>query len=374
MTKIAIKIGAAILVTVALLAVAVAGAGLGLRAYRQHQTEQRLALGGPGSIRDGRYVTIGGAPQWISIRGENRKNPVILFLHGGPGAAQSGLAALYRSWERDFTIVQWDQRGAGLTFAAGVQLPPNTSQERMTADGIEVAEYVRRALGVSKIVILGHSWGSVLGVHMVKARPDLFSAYVGTGQVVKSADTLAFAYEDTLARARVSGDEKTLQVLEANGRPPFGKHAQFNTLIATRNRYLIPADVNFMQGLDASGYFGKIINSPDLSLGHAISSIRATMLTAGNLDFSFGPLDHADLPALGYAFPIPFFLIEGEDDRVSYTVLAKAYYDHVNAPHKEMVLIPGGHYAAMTTPDAFRDALLSHVRPVVLDRERAAPN
>ena len=371
--KSAFKIIAVVLAALALLVVVGAGAGLGLRAWRQHQAEKILALDGPNAIRDGRYIKIGGVPQWISIRGENRKNPVILFVHGGPGAAQSGLSTIYRSLERDFTVVQWDQRGAGLTFAAGVPLPPNLSQERMTADGIEVAEYVRRALGVSKVIIVGHSWGSVLGVHMVKARPDLFSAYVGTGQVVKTADTMTTMYEDTLARARASGDSNTVQVLEANGRWPFSKREQFSTLIATRNNYFIPADAKFL-GLGASSNFGRIINSPDLSLGQAISSMRAIMLTAGSLDFVFRPLAQADLPALGYAFPIPFFLLEGDDDRFTYTTLAKAYYDHVNAPHKEMVLIPGGHFAVMTNPAAFREALLSRVRPVALDWERRSPN
>jgi pimeloyl-ACP methyl ester carboxylesterase len=111
--------------------------GLAWRLHLRNQTAPLLALRGPEAIHDSRYVTIGGVKQWISIRGENRSNPVILFVHGGPGNGQSGQAAIFRKWENDFTVVQWDQRGGGLTFAAGALLTADIPMGRMVSDGIE---------------------------------------------------------------------------------------------------------------------------------------------------------------------------------------------------------------------------------------------
>ena len=139
----------------------------------------------PNGIDEANYVKIGGLEQWITIRGEDRKNPVLLFLHGGPGDATNpwGYAG-FRNWLKYFTVVQWDQRGAGRTFGRnGAAAASTITIERMVQDGVELAELLSKRLQKDKIVLVGHSWGSILGVFMAKARPELFYAFVGTGQV-----------------------------------------------------------------------------------------------------------------------------------------------------------------------------------------------
>ena len=132
-------------------------------------------------IQEARYVTLGGIEQWITIRGADRANPVLLLIHGGPGDAQSALRSTYAVYEKDFTIVQWDQRGAAKTYLKNPNSPPEP--ERVELDGIELAQYLCSYLTKKKILLLGHSWGSYLAVGMVQRRPELFAAYVGTGQV-----------------------------------------------------------------------------------------------------------------------------------------------------------------------------------------------
>ena len=116
------------------------------------------------AINEAMYVPIGGIEQWITIKGTDRGNPVVLFLHGGPGGAQSGVAdSLFPGWERDFTLVQWDQRDAGRTFIKnGEAVEPTITLERMTDDGIEVAEFLRAHLQKNRIILTGGSWGAVL--------------------------------------------------------------------------------------------------------------------------------------------------------------------------------------------------------------------
>ena len=129
------------------------------------------------------FVMIGGIEQWIGVTGDDRSNPIILVVHGGPGEAQWPQAARYKPWERQFTVAQWDQRGAGRTHGRYRTQTPNVNLTQIVSDGIEVAEYLRHTYDKRKIVLLGHSWGSIVAVNMVKQRPDLFAVYVGTGQV-----------------------------------------------------------------------------------------------------------------------------------------------------------------------------------------------
>ena len=129
------------------------------------------------------FVAVGGIKQWITIRGQNRDNPVVLFLHGGPGTPTNLLDFPFaKAWTPTFTLVQWDQRGAGKTFGSGGTAATDMTIARMAQDGIELTQFLREHLQKDKIIIVGHSWGTILGIHMVKARPDLFYAYVGAGQ------------------------------------------------------------------------------------------------------------------------------------------------------------------------------------------------
>src|SRR4030095_8601574 len=124
------------------------------------------AITTPNGIDQASYVEIGGIEQWISIRGEDRANPVLLFLHGGPGDATNPWAyAVFRPWLKNFTLVQWDQRGAGRTLGKnGRSLGPTITIDRMVRDGIELSELLRKTLKQDKLIVLGHSWGSRIGV------------------------------------------------------------------------------------------------------------------------------------------------------------------------------------------------------------------
>ncbi|WP_300751082.1 alpha/beta fold hydrolase, partial [Janthinobacterium sp.] len=136
------------------------------------------------AIHEQGYVPINGIEQWITINGARCGNPVILFLHGGPGNPLSPFADnIYSGWEQDYTLVQWDQRGAGMTY--GKNRPTEDTKlslEQMRDDGIAVATYLQQHLGQQKVILMGSSWGSILGVYMARARPDLFHAYIGTAQ------------------------------------------------------------------------------------------------------------------------------------------------------------------------------------------------
>jgi len=141
---------------------------------------EKYDLHNQNAIEEGSYVSIGGIDQWIQIRGEDRANPVLLFIHGGPGGSALHRGTAWRSWEKYFTVVQWDQRGTGRTYRKnGEAEAPEMEIARMAQDGLEVSAYLCTHLNKKKIILFGGSWGSILSIHMLRKRDDLFSAYVG---------------------------------------------------------------------------------------------------------------------------------------------------------------------------------------------------
>jgi len=156
----------------------------GVRAARRAAERAIRSADGIDSLE---AVRIGGLDQWIHVRGEHTKNPVLLFLHGGPGAALIGVAGPFQTpWEKHFTIVQWDQRGAGKTYARNDrELQRRTMTVRqMQQDTLDMANYLRRRFEREKIVVLGASWGGVPGLWLAHEHPDVVAAYVGVGQAV----------------------------------------------------------------------------------------------------------------------------------------------------------------------------------------------
>jgi pimeloyl-ACP methyl ester carboxylesterase len=177
----------------------------------------------PERVDEEMFVRIGGIEQWITIKGDDHNNPVVLFLHGGPGDALSPFAdAMFAGWEKDFTLVQWDQRGAGRTYGkSGPSIEPTMTVKRMADDGVEVAQFLLKRLNKKKIIIAGGSWGSILGIYMAHARPDLFYAYVGSAQLVNIRKNDAASYARVVELARASGDEQAITALTKIGPPPW---------------------------------------------------------------------------------------------------------------------------------------------------------
>jgi pimeloyl-ACP methyl ester carboxylesterase len=219
--------------------IAVAAVSLAYPALPQNAAAQALPVRPPERVNEEMFIRIGGIEQWITIKGDDRKNPVVLFLHGGPGDALSPYAdAMFGGWEKDFTLVQWDQRGAGRTYGkSGPSIEPTMTVERMTQDGVEVAEFLTKHLNKKKIIIYGGSWGSILGIYMAHARPDLFYAYVGDAQMVNTRKNESATYARVLEMARAAGDQQAIAALTAIGPPPWDSLRKWPVFAKTRRAY-----------------------------------------------------------------------------------------------------------------------------------------
>jgi pimeloyl-ACP methyl ester carboxylesterase len=312
-------------------------------------------------VEDSRFVPIGGIEQWISVRGAGRGNPVVLVVHGGPGESQEFAAAKYQPWERDFIVVQWDQRGAGRTFRRNGEQTPDVNLGRISRDGIEVAEYLCRTLDKKKIIVLGHSWGSTVAVHMVQLRPELFAAYVGTGQVASWKASVQTQFDVLLAKARADHDTTSLKELEAIGRPDPSDSRQYFQFTKGLGAVMAASDQQWLKTIRTSTPASLGVDEKDFE------DLKAGMTFTGPRVL---PDQMAtDLFTTAADILVPFFVIQGRGDVMTPTTAAVAYFNQVKAPVKALILIEGaGHFAFMTHPGEFLAALTDKVRPVAVSR------
>jgi pimeloyl-ACP methyl ester carboxylesterase len=260
--------------------------------------------------------------------------------------------------------VQWDQRGAGRTYReTGRSVAPTMTLAQMAQDGIEVAEYLRAYLHKDKIVLVGHSWGSFLGIHIVKQRPDLFYAYVGTGQIIgkrtfEKQSALTIAHLEALAQA-VNNTEalKELASIAALPDDNVGK----DVIVQKWAKALA------LPSIESFNLAGRIppLFMPDFSLLDWYYWRSGFSFSAEQLRGRNGPMGRADLRSLGLDFAIPMFFFEGAVDYNTPIEPAEQYFKEIDAPHKEFVRFDGGdHFIPLDRPDEFLTELLAHVRPL----------
>jgi proline iminopeptidase len=311
-------------------------------------------------IQETRFITLGGIDQWVTIRGANRANPALLVLHGGPGDAQSSLRSAYAAYERDFTIVQWDQRGAGKTYAKNPNSPPEP--ERVELDGIELAQYLCDYLAKKKILLLGHSWGSHLGVEMVQRRPELFAAYIGTGQVGSWRANVQAQFDFMLAKSRAANDRKKVELMEAIGTPDPTNAEQYFSWWRMRNPYMARADAKWFEDL------AQIIRSDPEFTDAYMKTWGEGMQYSGRI--TLNAMLTTELPTTARILKVPFFVIQGKEDMATPTSVAVKYFNVVKAPRKKLILIKhAGHFALVTHRDEFLAALVKEVRPIAVKSE-----
>ncbi|MGW4565311.1 alpha/beta fold hydrolase [Streptomyces sp. NPDC004561] len=329
------------------------------RALKRRTLARNLRITTPNGIDESSYVRIGGIDQWISIRGEDRANPVLLELHGGPGSSNLVFAPRTRAWERHFTIVRWDMRGAGRTFTAG---GPEGQGEltlgRLQADALEVTAHVRTRLGVDKVVLLANSFGTVVGLRLARDHPDLYAAYVGTDQNIVGGGRDASSYEALLTRLEKAGRKKRLAAMTAIGpdRTAWSAHewAEYAKTVVTTD----PLTYDTMKTV--------VVRSLWFSPSHTLRDLRS-YLKAQNFSEQLGPQAMSvDEYAEGTGFRLPFFVFQGDSDVLTPPEPARRFYESVTAPVKDFALIPeASHFASFRHPDFFLNLLLTRVRPVV---------
>ena len=345
------------------------------REVLQQHTTTIYSVKDPKGIEELIPVNIGGVDQWLHIRGRNRNNPVLLYLHGGPGGAMIGfMDAIQRPWEDYFTIVHWDQRQVGKSYYPADDENNPLSVQQMIEDTEEVIQYLRRHLNREKLFLLGHSWGSVLGMHMVKSHPGWLHAYIGVGQIVNMMDNERVLYQRLLKHAKEQKEEKLVARLEAispypNPERPGDCFAGPEDLFVREELSRLAGETNMhnlpFQDLVKMLAFEQLI-SPHLTLTDISHSVLGDEDALVRTPYGFANEFMAiDLPSdIGSSFEVPIVFFSGRHDWQTPVCLSDDWFAQINAPYKKLVHFEeSSHFIINEEPGKFLIALVNEVLP-----------
>lgn len=298
------------------------------------------------------YVEINGINQYLFHSGTSYDNPVILFLHGGPGNSEALFAhAFQKKWEDVFTVVHWDQRGCGKTLTKNPDKYPTI--ELMLKDLYEIIQYLKKRYNKKKVILLGHSWGSVLGSSFIRQYPEDVAYYIGVGQVISMIENERVGYDKVKELILKAGDSKALKKLEAIGDYPGSKYdnnfiKKCMKLRKLQGKYDLA--VKFGLSILITAFKSSIFEFSDCFA--LIKGIKANEKVNEFL-FSF------DLNSQSFEYKVPIYYILGEDDWQTPYVIAQDYFSKIIAPNKNSYIIPNaGHMTMLDQPKLFFQALL----------------
>lgn len=316
-------------------------------------------------VEELKAVRIGGVEQWISVRGRDRDNPILLFIHGGPAVTEMPASWFYQTpWEDFFTVVQWDQRGAGKTMASSTPeaAAAGMNVERFVSDAEELVAYLRQTYGKKKIFILGHSWGTIIGLQVAQRHPDWLHAYIGMGQAVSFEENEQLGTRFALEQAEAQNHSEAIRELRAispyaePGRPiaidkPMTQRkwlTYFGGL--TRGR----RDFTFEENA------GKL--SPDYTLADLAASEQAGITVMAVVP-ELAKLSLFDVTRLD----CPVFILAGQHDHATSSVLAERWFSRLSAPSKRLIKFDGvAHEIQFEAPGRLLMHLVNDVRPIAI--------
>jgi proline iminopeptidase len=324
----------------------------------------------PHGVQETFEVTLGGARQVVNVRGSDRSNPLLIFVHGGPGAVEMPMAwSFQRPWEDFFTVVQWDQRGAGRSFPLNdtVELAPTLKPERYRDDAIELIELLKQKYHQPKVFLLGHSWGSVVGLAVAIKRPDLLYAYVGMGQVIDFRENEVIGFDWTLKRAEAEGNAEAIQELKAI--EPYPGDGAFDAEKMTIERkWSVHYGALAAARSDVDFYYHAPRLSPEYTAADRKAWDDGSAFTISTMfsqlaDLSYKSVHHLDVPVV-------MFL--GRHDYTAPASITAQWMEQLTAPSKAIVWFGNSaHLMMLEEPGHTFQALLEAVRPLASRTDKA---
>lgn len=323
----------------------------------------------PNGIQETYQTRLGGLNQWVFVRGQDRNNPIILFVHGGPASPMAPVSWLFqRPIEEYFTVVHYDQRASGKTYAANdtINLGNTIRIEQYVKDAVELAEFIRKKYGKEKIILIGHSWGTIVGMRVALQRPDLFYAYVGIGQVINTNDNERLSVDYAVKEATRLRNDTALAELKSIAPYPGNKPISRERIIIARKW------PQYYGGLSAyrtrsSYYFRAPRLSPVYSVRDVAAIDAGNQFTLGRILPEFLRVDFKPVKS----FPIPVFMFMGRHDYTTPSEPTDRWLRQVNAPLKKGIWFENSaHLIPLEEPGKLLLTLVQEIRPLTT---RAVP-
>jgi pimeloyl-ACP methyl ester carboxylesterase len=319
------------------IAVGLAWVGLGVALYLWFTPGRTSAIRRPNSIASLERIRLGGLDQCILIRGNDSSLPVLLFLHGGPGMPAMYLAhAFQRELEKEFVVVQWDRRGAGKSYREDIGSTLTT--EQLIADTVELTNSLRARFHQDKIYLVGHSWGTYLGMLVIARYPELYHAYVGIGQLARSSPIARIQDEYIRQSARRMGDQAAIKELEEKG-------------ASVRETLLFQFGGEIRNAKSFMPLLLTGLAAPEYSLRDARNIPKGVSLYSRN--FVYNSIS-GDLMDAITQVEIPVYFFTGRYDYTDPFALTQEYFSKIKAPEKHLVWFEeSAHFPFYEEPVAF---------------------
>lgn len=311
-------------------------------------------------IQEIEQVELPDSSQWIFSSGEDADNPVILYLDGGPGGSEIGAVRRYLGPLHQYaTVVCWDQRGTGKSYGVSDDL----SLEAFVGDTIEISEYLREKYGKERIYLLGHSWGSVIGVLAAQRRPDLYAAYIGAGQHINSIENDAVGWHMVHDGALREGDHKLAEKLESYGLPPFLQELPDGRKVPDGDAYygLLKELYHYSPKAPNDHRFDSMTMffAPEHSFFDTVNIARGLVRGVKEV---YPQLAFTDIEQEVPSLEVPLYIINGAYDRTCVAEITDRWFEGVSAPYKQMLYLPdSGHNGIFTDSERVIEFFRSEV-------------
>ena len=283
------------------------------------------------SVSEKVRVAINGMEQGMFIEGRDATKPVLLFVHGGPGMPEYFLTRTHPTGlEDDFVICWWEQRGSGLSYRSDIR-PGSMTVEQLVSDTLAVTEYLRRRFGKEKIYLLGHSWGSFIGILAAQRAPECYHAYIGMGQIAKQRESERLAYDYELKEFRRRGNARMVRRLEA---APVGATGPLpSSYMAIRDTAMHRLGIGTTRDMKSvvSGIFVPTWRVRAYTLGEKVAIWRGKRFSHRLL---WDELLTSDLPAEVSELQVPVYFCHGKYDYTASYAEARSYFTELKAPVK----------------------------------------
>ncbi|MCK4893017.1 MAG: alpha/beta hydrolase [Calditrichia bacterium] len=334
--------------------------------FLQYQTRKNTAIKSENGIDSLFSVELGNVEQWILIRGQDRSNPMLLVLHGGPGAPLFPFArdlGWRTGLEKHFVMVYWEQRGTGKSYHASIS-PQSMTLEQMNTDVLELVRYLREQFQISRIYLLARSWGSLLGMRIVQQKPGWFYAYISIGLMVTPMKSDSISFEHTRNLATLQANAKALTELAKIGYPPY----EFQELLLQR-KWLSRLAKNQETSTDrllAGNFFNyliRLLTTPEYSIWDILEMGSDPYFSLRHLwDEKLYKINlMEDLQEI----EVPVFFICGRKDRITPGLLVEDFFQNLDAPRGKYFFWfeKSGHQPEYSEPQKFYDILVNKVIP-----------
>jgi pimeloyl-ACP methyl ester carboxylesterase len=307
-------------------------------------------------------ISLGGVKQWIFIRGTDQENPVLIFLHGGPGAPIPGISSarnLDAELIKHFTVVHWDQRGTGKSHNRDIPINSMTF-DRLVEDCNELIDYLRNRFNTQKVFIVGHSAGSIVGIKTAHKYPEKIYAYVGIGQIVNDFEQQKISYNFVVEEAEKSGDVKTQNAIEAIGPPPYDSLEEVNE----KDEYIFQyGGVIHESSVKQIGTLQLMfLTSPEYTL---LEGIRTFMMRGYEFTMAamWQAVKNINLEEEIQSIEVPIYFFEGKYDMATARVPVEDFYDTLDAEKGKRLFIfeNSAHFPMIEEKEKYQKLLVNVV-------------